>query len=50
LETQLILSKELGYVDEMLLRDLLTECDGLGKRLRSLANSLRTRVNSFKKG
>lgn len=48
LETQLLLSKDLGYGQENALVDTLGRCDVLGKRLRKMATSLRARVGRTK--
>ena len=48
LETQVILSQELGYVDEQTANAMLSHSDILGKRLRSLANSLKIKSQSKK--
>ena len=44
LETQLILSKELGYLPDDRLKELLEFSDTLGRRLRSLQQSLQRRL------
>lgn len=44
LETQFILSKELGYLDEAIMNPLLEQCNVLGKRLRSLTSSLKSKL------
>jgi four helix bundle protein len=43
LETQVILSKELGYIGEENVNQILEQTDTLGKRLRSLTMSLKAR-------
>lgn len=48
LETQLLLSKELGYLKENDVANTLERCDILGKRLRKMSMSLRARVNRNK--
>ncbi len=45
LETQLILSGELGYLEEISLNRILTQTDRLGKRMRALKKSLRAKVD-----
>jgi four helix bundle protein len=45
LETQLILSESLGFVTPDDLNKLLSDSDALGKRMRSLMESLRKRVS-----
>ncbi|QEG32813.1 four helix bundle protein [Bythopirellula goksoeyrii] len=44
LGTQLILSNELQYLDEIIMNSLLERCETLGRRLRSLTSSLKSRV------
>ena len=44
LETQLILATELKYVGESTLQELMAASDVLGRRLRSLQNSLNKRL------
>jgi four helix bundle protein len=48
LETQIILSQELGFLDEKSVSVILKNADVLGKRLRSLATSLKTKTRSKK--
>ncbi len=48
LETQVILSQELGYVDEQTANAMLRHSDILGKRLRSHANSLKIKSQAKK--
>ncbi|NOY42895.1 MAG: four helix bundle protein [Planctomycetes bacterium] len=48
LETQLILSGELGYIGEDKLHKTLAQTDTLGKRMRSLTRSLRAKVDRRK--
>jgi four helix bundle protein len=48
LETQLLLSKELGYTLVGPLGKFLELCDALGKRLRSLSKSLQIRAKRRK--
>jgi four helix bundle protein len=48
LETQVLLAKELDYLTEVEVRSILEPSDVLGKRLRSLANSLRTKSQAKK--
>jgi|KBSSwiStaDraftv2_1062776.scaffolds.fasta_scaffold751091_1 four helix bundle protein len=43
LETQILLSRELGYVDAAVAEDVLGELDGIGKMLRGLAKSIQKR-------
>ena len=43
LETQIVLSQDLGYVREGLMLDLLAELDVIGKMLRGLVKSIERR-------
>lgn len=43
LETQILLSSDLGYISGATADELLTELDGLGKMLRGLAKSIQRR-------
>ena len=43
LETQILLSQELGYIKEALTLELLAELDAIGKMLRGLAKSIEKR-------
>jgi four helix bundle protein len=44
LETQALLSKNLGLSDPEVIKDVLDRCDVLGKRLRTMSQSLRRRA------
>jgi four helix bundle protein len=46
LETQLHISKELGYAQPEMISDLLGDADQLGKQIRSLTKSLRLKLNT----
>jgi four helix bundle protein len=46
LETQVILSKELGYLGQENVTPILNQTDTLGKRLRSLTMSLKAKKSS----
>lgn len=48
LETQILLSQELEYLDGDVRGPLLSQCDLLGRRLRSLTASLRSRIARLK--
>jgi four helix bundle protein len=48
LETQLHLAKELNYARTEVIDELLAQSDRLGKQLRSLTKSLRTRIDRAK--
>jgi four helix bundle protein len=43
LETQILLSTDLGYIDDAIAHQLLRELDGIGKMLRGLAKSIQRR-------
>ncbi len=43
LETQILLSTDLGYIDGAIADELLGELDGIGKMLRGLAKSIQRR-------
>jgi len=43
LETQILLSKELGYINAQVSREILAETDTIGKMLRGLAKSISKR-------
>lgn len=43
LETQILLSTDLGYIDGAIADELLAELDGIGKMLRGLAKSIQRR-------
>jgi four helix bundle protein len=45
IETQVILSRELNHLDEGTSVRILTECESLGRRLRSLSRSMRGKVS-----
>src|SRR4051812_33785263 len=46
LETQMHISKELGYARSELISDLLDDADQLGKQIRSLTKSLRLKLKN----
>jgi four helix bundle protein len=43
LETQILLSNDLGYINSVLAKELLAELDSIGKMLRGLAKSIQRR-------
>jgi four helix bundle protein len=43
LETQILLSRELGYISPDVADDILADLDGIGKMLRGLAKSIQRR-------
>jgi len=43
LETQILLSTDLGYINGVIAGELLAELDGIGKMLRGLAKSIQRR-------
>jgi four helix bundle protein len=48
LETQLHLTRELGYAGADAITDFLAQTDRLGKQLRNLTKSLRSRLDGAK--
>jgi four helix bundle protein len=44
LQTQLVISRELGYLDSAVATQLLTDTDHLGKGVNALINSLKVRA------